>query len=214
MTLWETLRSLVRHWYIFLAAIVVAAVAGQAVLGAGGVYWSRVEVTFLVPTSADNPNSLRPTSSDLIMTAGVVAKMVNGSTVRNKMADPAATLVGEGVVDGWSVRLPDYGGQWSILYPRQVLDVQVSGPTREAVRDRHFALLARIDEALSTLQEAVPPGDRIMTLAVPEEPSIRHVSGQPLRSLAMVCLLSVAAALTASSLVESRRRRRNTAGRA
>lgn len=214
MTIWDALRSLVRRWYIPLIALAVALALSQAVMGASGAYWSRAEVTFLAPTSTDNPNALRPTSSDLVVTAAVVSKLVNGSTVRNRMADPAATIVGEGVFDGWAVQLPNYGGQWSRVYPRQVLDVQVSGPTRDVVRERHYELLSRIDQALSTLQAGVLPEDRITTVAIPQEPRIRYVSGSSGRAVVMVWLLCGAGALTATTLVESSiRKRRNPATR-
>lgn len=207
MTIWEVFRALLRRWYILLTATAVAGMLSYSVMGAKGVYWSRVEVTFLAPTSEVNPNVLRTTSSDLVVTAAVVAKLVNGNATWNKMADPATTIVGEGVASGWAVRLPDYGGQWSTVYSRQVLDVQVSGPTAEAVLEQNQALIVRIEEELSALQRGVPQRDRITTMIVPEEPGIRYLVGRPTRALVMVWLLCGAAALVATGLVELRARR-------
>ncbi|HMO10732.1 MAG TPA: hypothetical protein PKB06_04340 [Actinotalea sp.] len=123
MSIWDILQALVHRWYVVVAIGVVAAGVAYAAVSAGGVYWSRVEVTFIAPSSTVNPNSLAVTSSDLVITAGVVAKRINGNADRPVMADAATTLVGEGMLDGWAVRLPDYGGQWSTVYSRQVLDV-------------------------------------------------------------------------------------------
>ncbi len=208
MTIWEAFQALFRRWYILLIAAAVALGMSLAVTGAKGVYWSRVEVTFLAPTSETNPNALRTTSSDLVVTAAVVAKLVNGNRTWNKMADPAASIVGEGVDDGWAVRLPDYGGQWSTVYARQVLDVQVSGPTEQAVLERTHELTTEIDEKLAGLQKGVAQRDRITTMVVPQEAGVRYLGGSPMRALAMVWVLCGAAALTASSVVEWRARRR------
>jgi hypothetical protein len=207
MTIWDSMRALLRRWYISLIALVVAMATSLLMVNAKGVYWSNAEVTFLAPTSTLNPNALRTTSSDLITTAGIVARLINGNTTWNEMADPSATLVGEGVLDGWSVRLPDYGGQWSSVHSRQVLDVQVTGPTPEAVLERYQALVAQIDAELLGLQEGVPPRDRITTIKVPGEPEILYVGGSRPRALFMLWLLCGAAALTASSLIELRMRR-------
>lgn len=208
MTIWDILSSVMRRWYIILASIAVGLAASHAVIGAAGVYWSRAEVTFLAPASDVNPNALTTRSSDLIVTAGVVAKLVNGNITWNKLADPSATLVGEGVYDGWAVRLPDYGGQWSSVYSRAVLDVQVTGPDAETVRERQSALLVQIDQHLDELQEGVAPTDRITTTVVPAEPTVYYVSGRTTRALAMVWMLCGAAALATASLLETSKRRK------
>ena len=154
-----------------------------------------------------NPNTLKVRSSDLIITAGVVAKLVNGNVTWNKMADPAATIVGEGVRDGWAVRLPDYGGQWSRVYSRQVLDVQVAGPTAEAVRARQTELLSQIDAELAGIQNGVAESDRITTTVVPAVPAVYYFHGSKLRALAMIWVLSGAGALAAAVWLEHRARR-------
>lgn len=204
MTIWEALLALVRRWYIVLAALLVALVGSYGAVKAPGVYWSRAEVTFLAPASQVNPNTLKVRSSDLIITAGVVAKLVNGNITWNKMADPAATIVGEGVRDGWSVRLPDYGGQWSRVYSRQVLDVQVAGPTEEAVRARQTELLNQIDAELAGLQTGVAESDRITTTVVPAVPAIYYFHGSKLRALAMTWVLTGAGALAVAVWLEHR----------
>jgi len=210
VTIWEALLALVRRWYIVLAALLVALIGSYGAVKAPGVYWSRAEVTFLAPASTVNPNTLKVRSSDLIITAGVVAKLVNGNLTWNKMADPAATIVGEGVRDGWSVRLPDYGGQWSRVYSRQVLDVQVAGPTAEAVRERQTELLDRIDAELAGLQKGVAQSDRITTTVVPAVPSVYYFHGSKVRALAMIWLLAGSGALATAVWLEHRARRRPT----
>ncbi|WP_372593085.1 hypothetical protein [Actinotalea sp.] len=208
MTIWDTLQALVRRWYVLLLALAVAAGGSYLAKQASGVYWSRAEVTFLAPSSAINPNTLKVRSSDLIITAGLVARQINGNAMWNKMADPAATIVGEGVLDGWAVRLPDYGGQWSTVYSRQVLDVQVVGPTIEDVRARQLELLDRIDAELAAFQEGVAASDLVTTEVVPAVPPVYYVGGSAMRAIAMICLLSGSGALALTVLLEHRARRR------
>lgn len=210
MTIWDLLQACGRRWYVVLVAGLVGLGSSYAAVGVTGVYWSHAEVTFLVPTSVINPNVLKTTTSDLIITAGVVAKRVNGNITWNQMADPAATIVGQGVLDGWSVRLPDHGGQWSTVYSRQVLDVQVSGPTAEIVRERQRALLERIDAELAVLQQGVYDSDKISTAVVPARAAIYYIHGSKVRALAMIWVLCGAAALAVVHAAEVRARSRAT----
>ena len=204
MTIWDAMQALWRRWYVPVCAVLIGLVASHVAITAPGVYWSRAEVTFLAPTSEVNPNALRTTSSDLIIAAGVVAKRINGNLVWNQMADPATTIVGEGVLDGWSVHLPNYGGQWSRVYSRQVLDVQVSGPTADLVRSRQGALIARIDAELAGLQAGVAASDRITTTVIPAVPSVYFLHGSRTRALAMIWVLCGAGVLAAVQILEQR----------
>ncbi|NTW42500.1 MAG: hypothetical protein HGA44_21935 [Cellulomonadaceae bacterium] len=206
MTIWDLLRASVKRWYVILVAVAVGLVASLAALDVPGVYWSRAEVTFLAPTSAINPNALKTTSTDLIVAAGAVARRVNGNITWNQMSDPAATIVGQGELDGWVVRLPDYGGQWSTVYSRQVLDVEVSGATPELVRERQRAVLSRIDEELDGLQAGVRASDLITTTVVPAEPSVYYIRGSAVRALAMIWILCAGGAFAAVHMLELRAR--------
>lgn len=205
MGIWDMLLALVRRWYVALLALVLALGASYVVKSHQSVYWSRAEVTFLAPASSVYPNSLTTTSTDLIDTASLIAKRINGNTVWNKLSDPAATIVGEGIYDGWAVHVPDYGGQWSRVFSRQVLDVQVSGPTEEAVRARQTVLLDQISAQLTELQTGVAPADRITATVVPDPPNVTEFRGSKVRSLAMIWLLAGSGAV--AGVVELERRR-------
>lgn len=205
MTIWDVLRALTRRWYVVLLAFAVATTASYAIRHQPGVYWSRAEVTFLAPTSANNPNSLQTTSTDLVITAGLVAKNINGNRTWNKVSDPSATIVGQGIYDGWIVRLPDEGGQWSRYYGRQVLDVEVSGPSEEAVRSQQAELFRRIDAALRSMQVGVAASDRITTTVVPATPNVYYMPGRRTMAIGMVWLLAGAIATALVVEIESRR---------
>lgn len=212
MTIWDALQALVRRWYVLLGAALIGLVASYVAVTAEGAYWSHAEVTFLAPTSAINPNALRTTSSDLIIAAGAVAKRVNGNATWNQMADPAATIVGQGILDGSQVKLPDHGGQWSRVYPRQVLDIQVSGPTADVVRARRAELIERIDVELAGLQEGVAPSDMVTTAVVPAAPSIIYMHGSKARALAMIWVLVGVGVLAAIQILEPRAARQPWTG--
>jgi hypothetical protein len=201
---------LVRRWYVAVIGVVCTSVLGALVFTHGGVYWSRNEIVFLAPSSRLYPNSLKTTSEDLIITAGIVAKRINGTHVLPKVASPDVTLVGRGVTDGYWVALPDTGGQWAPNFAEQLLDVQVVGPTEEVVRERQAELVQRIDDELEALQvdAGVEPVNRITTKLVPVTPSVRYVAGDRRRALLMTAVLGAGATLGVMVLLESRRRAR------
>ncbi|MCR2764191.1 hypothetical protein NQ152_11825 [Microbacterium sp. zg.B48] len=210
MTFWGLLRAVLRYWPIVVAGAVCTAAAGLAILSDEGVYSTRTEIVFLAPTSPSNPNALRTQSEDVIDMAGVVAKRLTGPGEVPKFAAPDVTLVGLGVRDGWSLRLPDTGGQWSSNFATQRLVLDIVGPTTEAVRERQDELLDRVQGELSALQSerGVADVNRITALAAPETTVIAHVGGSRPRALAMTLALGVGAILTGVLVLERRRLRR------
>lgn len=211
MTVWDLLSALARRWYVVIVAVGLGLAGSAAALEAPGVYWSRAEVTFLAPSSVAYPNTLPIRSADLVITAGMVARLINGNITWTETADPLATIVGQGVYDGWTVRLPDYGGQWTRQYPRQVLDIQVSGPSEEGVRQRQQELIDRIDAELAALQADVVVGDRITTTNLPESPPVYYFRGSRIRALAMIWLLTSVGVIATVLLLEHRARRARAA---
>lgn len=209
MALWELIRAALRSWPLVVAGAVVTLLVAYSTTLDDGVYWSRAQVVFLAPQSAAYPNTLRTTSEDIIITAGVVAKAVAGPDKVTKYASPDATLVGEGVRDGWSVRLPDTGGQWATHFAQQVLYVEVVGATPEEVDEQQSLLITRITEELHELQTGagVAPVNEITVTVAPESTVVHHVQGSSARSVGMTGVLGIAATCTLLGLVEARRRR-------
>jgi hypothetical protein len=144
------------------------------------------------------------------MTAGTVDQMIddrNGPVP----ADPTATLVGLGVRSGWSVTLPNRGGQYQNSFVDPYLDVQVVGPTRAQVHKTMARLINRIMAALTALQDAehVAPADRITAKVLPEPvPPVYFEHGSRIRALgASAAILITVAALAAAALSRLARRR-------
>jgi len=208
MTLWELLRACVRHWPVVLIGAVLTAGLGIAAAADDGVYFTRTQVIFLAPTSSLYPNALQTQSEDIIDTAGAVAKRITGPGEVLKFASPDVTLVGLGVRDGWSLRLPDTGGQWASNFASQRLVLDIVGPSRDDVGAKQDAIVSRIDDELDALQReaGVDPVDDITATTAPETTVIYHVGGSRPRVMAATALLGSGATIAAVVLLERRRR--------
>ncbi len=210
MTLWDLVRAALRRWPVLLAGAVATLGLVYTTTLDDGVYWSRTQVVFLAPTSKLYPNALRTTSEDLIITAGVVARAVSGPDKVTKYASPGATLVGEGTRDGWSIRLPDTGGQWAPNFSEQVLYVEVVAATAEEVAGRQDEIIAQIAHELDRLQRdagVVPVNDISVTVA-PESTVVHQVGGSTVRAAGMAGLLGASATFALIAALEARARRR------
>ncbi len=207
--MWDALAAFGRWWYVWVVGIVLTGAALLLVDSQLPVYFSRAQVQFFSPSSELYPNVLRVSSLDLVAAAGVVGKRVNGTDTLTKTASMDATLVGRGVRDGSSVMLPDNGGQWSVSYDTQALDVQVVARTPEEVRTRQAALFKEIDDQLAALQEEfeVPAADLITTEVVPASPPIVLVTGDRRRAQLMTVLLGVTITFLVVGELERHRRR-------
>lgn len=130
----------------------------------GSVYAARVQVWFIAPKSTNNPNGLQISPDSLVMTAGAVRRMVT-DTDPPRTSSPDVPLSGQGVRDGFSVTLPNSGGQWVNQFANPYLDVQAVGPTAAGVLATERRLVGEINTALSTLetQEHVAAVNQIRT---------------------------------------------------
>ncbi len=214
MTFWELVRALFRNWPIVLVGGVLTVGSGLIAISTPGVHFTRVELIFLAPTSPPNPNALRTQSEGIIVTAGIVAKRVSGPGKVSKFASPDVTLVGLGKRDGWSLRLPDTGGQWASNFATQRLILEVVGPDDAAVRTVQGELIGRVEDELSALQDerGVAPANRISTMPAPQTTPIFAVRGARPRALALTALLGGGATIAAVLVAERWRRRRAASG--
>jgi hypothetical protein len=210
MTIWELIRVLARHWPIVVVGCLCTAGIGLAAISDEGVYFTRTNLVFHAPTSNLNPNALRTQSESIIDTAGLVAKRVSGPGKVTKFASPEVTLVGLGLRDGWSLRLPDTGGQWASNFANQMLVLDVVGPSAEVVRDRQEELIQRAQQELFQLQRdaGVDPANDITAIPAPDSSVIYHFQGHRSRVLGMTAVLGVGVTISVVLAVDGRRRRR------
>lgn len=216
VSFWDILAALPRRWYVVVLGLACTALAVFAVDQRPVVYTSRATVFLVAPVTAESPNALQPSLDSLVMTAGVIAKELNGTTAPRKLASMDATIVGRGIWDGVLIQLPDNGGQWSANYNSQTLDVQVAAATPELVRERQSAAFALIDGTLRQLQGrfGVPVSARITTEHAPAVPPVVKLDGRRSRALAMVGVLGASGTLAGVYAAEAiaaavRRRRRS-----
>jgi len=204
MTAADVLAAARRRWYVLVAGVLAVAMLCFEAQHSEGVFWTQVDVVFLVPQSAHNPNSLEVTSQSLISTAGVVALRVNDGKAASALSSSSVSLVGEGIREGHSVRLPNAGGQWADNYTRPVLDVQVVGSSRDEVHAQLDVLLGQIQSTLDELQISggADEFNRITTQYAPSSPVIFFIATQAKRAMVAIVLLGSLVTLAAIVVVD------------
>lgn len=215
MTVDQVFRTLWRRRALTLAGAVLTAAALIMVWSHQGVYSSQANVVFLAPSTAQKPNALVSTSTGLISMAGYVEQIVNAGVEKPATASNV-TLLGRGVRDGYSIELPDAGGQWSHNFEQALLNVQVTGPTEDVVRARLDRLVRSIRTTTQDLQTSAHVSAKriIRTDVTPTTPRVIHASGSRMRALGATLLLGVG--LTIGTVVSVDRlavRRRTAPGR-
>lgn len=216
MSFWDVLASFRRRWYVVVAGSVGIVLGLVGIQVAEPVYYSRVQVYFLAPSSEVNPNALRVRSLDLVAAAGVVAKTVNGTRTLTGTASPDVTLIGRGILDGSSVILPDNGGQWSVSFDTQALNVDVTASSPEAVRNRQAELIGDIEDALAALQrdQGVPAANLITTDILPAAPFVLPFGPERRRAQGVTLVLGIAGVMLAVGSIELASRQRQVRLRA
>jgi hypothetical protein len=213
MTLWDLLRSMIRLWPVVIVGALLTVAAAYFAAQDRSVYWTRTEVVFLAPSSTMYPNALETRSEDLVVTAGAVAKVVSGPAKHLKFTSPDAGVIGESIRQGWSVRLPDTGGQWAPNFVDQLLIVEVVGPDPTWVTTQKDELVDRIRTTLAAMQKAqgVAPVNTITTTAAPAETVVYPVTGSRMRAFVMTGVLGAGATLWLALVLSYRRARRLSA---
>lgn len=193
MTIWELIRVLLRYWPVVVVGALCTSAASFAALSDEGVYITRTEIVFLAPVSTRYPNALRTQSDDLIVTAGVIGKRSSGPARVTKFADPSVTPVGLGMREGWTLRLPDTGGQWATNFATQRLVLDVVGPSESAVQAQVSTVIQRVQHELHEMQRDanVDPINYIVALPAPEMPHSVQVKGNRTRVLGMTAALGI-----------------------
>jgi hypothetical protein len=148
-------------------------------------------------------------SESLIDLAGAVAKVVGSSTPVSAVSDSVA-LVGEGVRDGYQVRLPNSGGQWAVNFDRPLLDVQTAGPTPEGVTQTVDRLVREINQVLVQIQtDARASKDQFVTTTLnPATPPLFYSGVSKVRAVGGCLLLGISATFLMAEWVARRQKAR------
>jgi hypothetical protein len=171
-----------------------------------GVYWADVEVGFLPPASSVNPNILAISPSSLVITAGAVQKIVADSSIP-RVTDATTSLASQGLRHGWSVTLPNTGGQWASNFTDPFLLVQAVGSSPDEVTATVTMLARRINDALLTLerQAHVDKYNMITTqMSPPSGPQLNYQGGSRKRAAVATFVLGLGATVVVLGLVRRR----------
>ena len=213
MTVGGLLGVVGRRWPVLLLGLLLTLGVSYVTWRAPGVYWSSMKVYFLVPASIEQPNQIAPNNNAAIQFAGVIQTEVNGGVPPRLATSPDVTLVDQGIYDGWSVLLPDTGGQWADNFPEPTLVVQASGPTAEVVRNRMYGLLDEITRLVSAHEDEahVVAASRVDFTMSPSVVAVQYSNGHRSRAIAIILavgvIVSLAACVVADRVAGTRRRR-------
>jgi len=213
VTVEQLLDSMLTRWRVLLLGLLLTAVMCVVTWRAPGVYWATTKVYLLVPATSSRPNQLAPDDSVAIPLAGLIATEINDGVPLRRATSPDATLVDEGIYDGWAVFIPDSGGQWAHNFTESSLIVQASGATPEVVRSRMNELFDRITRLVAAHEDAaqVPLGSRVEFALSPSTVAVQYSNGHRSRALAIIMVLGVGLSLAVCRFVDrvagTRRRR-------
>jgi hypothetical protein len=148
----------------------------------------------------------------LVPFAALVEKRVNDDSASVNLVLSRGTLYGAGVKHGYSVTLPNTGGQWTKSFSRPVLAVQVVDSSAERVNEVLSAVIERIKEESAALQqEQDVHGALITTVTTPSSPEIIFGGGTQtdrVKGASAWLALSGAAAIAFAATVERQIARR------
>ncbi|WP_454295830.1 hypothetical protein [Salana multivorans] len=184
--------------------LLLTAIACYQAISGPPTYWTRTEVVFLTPSSAANPNSLRTRSEDVIITAGAVAKVINGATPPQKYASPEVNLIGTTTAtEAVSISLPDTGGQWAPHFTHQLLVVEAKAPSPERAEQLRDTAIEAIENTLDRMQReaGVASVNDMTAVESPESPVVVEVRPSRMRALAMTGLLGLWMTVVAATTV-------------
>ncbi|MEV7604330.1 hypothetical protein AB0N65_02690 [Paenarthrobacter sp. NPDC089322] len=173
MTSHTVLRILRRRWYAAVAVLLLGLAGLGVIRSLEPVYWAQVEVSFVAGNS--DPAYWIPGGdiAALVPFAALVERRVNDDSDSVNLVMSRGTLHGAGVKQGFSVTLPNAGGQWTKSFSRPVLVVQVVDSSAERVNQVLAGVIERINDETATLQEeGNVRSSLISTVTTPSSPEI------------------------------------------
>ncbi|MFI2562884.1 hypothetical protein [Paenarthrobacter sp. NPDC018779] len=184
MTAATFLGILLRRWYVVAIGLVLGLAALGAIRSSEPVFWTEADVTFLAPEREPAYWISGGSAMTLVDFADMVKRRVNQDSAAVDLVLTSGTLYGAGVQQGYSVTLPNNGGQWNKTFTQPVLKVQVVDSSAEKVNQVLANVLDRINDATVKLQaEAQVKGDLISTQTTPSKSEVVFGGGTPVTRL-------------------------------
>lgn len=212
MSFLDLISVLARRWLATTVCLGVTVVASLVVTTQSPVYWAQQEILFMLPQSDRNPNGYQGQTEALIATAGLIESDVSPGESSIQGVTDGVDLAGQGVRDGFSVRLPNSGGQWANNFDRAVLVLQVVGPDPGTTAAHLEVLRKKVTSALARRESisGVSAANRIRLTPNPTDPQVHAEPGRHFQALGASLLLggglSIAIVLTLERTLDARRR--------
>lgn len=212
MSVWDWMRECKRLWILIVVGIILtASLAIYSARTVTTVYWTQQTLVFLAPNDPVRPNALESTTESLIATAGLVERTANANKPETLSSSADIRMIDEGIYTGWTVRLPNSGGQWATNFDRPELILEAAGADPQAVLDTLKTARGLVQSSLDSIQEQarVGPENFIRIEPNPAEPAIALVSGNHTRAALVVTLIGAILTLSLVGLLTLRRHRAN-----
>ncbi|WP_104091149.1 hypothetical protein [Arthrobacter sp. GMC3] len=155
MTVDKLIQLCAKRWYVF---IVVLTCATAAIFGLNTnvrLYTAQVEFIMVSPGTSVNFGMADETRVSLVNFADIVVREFNDKTPTYSLSAPKASLFGNGIRDGISVRLADSGTQWSPSFGTPVITVQIISSSPDQVLAKLDEISTRIQDLTSKIQSDI-----------------------------------------------------------
>lgn len=188
MTFREVVLTMLRRWYVLVAALLCAVLLTLHFAQGQGSFTTRTSVDFTYP----NSTALDPYNGNgdksVIAFVAAVAQEVTGGDVAATYADISAPYYGAGIRQGVNVSLPNDGNQFIAIYRTARIDIQIVGPSYEWVQAKQQDIVAEVSRVAETLQSqaGVSPRDRMVPTVEPLSLLISSVN--PARSTVILAV--------------------------
>lgn len=190
-------RTLFRRWYLVLAVILCMLPVLYSATISTGVYYARAEFLFLPPPSKVGGNVLHSEAVTTVMYAAIVERRFNGNDGGQPLRTTDAPLYSTGLRNGYSVFLPNSGGQWQMSFGDPKLVIEVVAEDGGTVEKEMSRITGELQKLSSDPQQSigVTPEALITTELSPAQPVAMHVGIRRSRALAALAGLTIALAL-------------------
>lgn len=190
-------HTLLRRWYIVAAVVLCMLPVLYSSTVSTGVYYSRAQVMFLPPPSKVGGNALKSEAVTTVMYAAIVERRFNGNDGQQKLRTTDAPLYATGLRNGYSVFLPNSGGQWQMSFDDPEIVVEVVSENQANAISEMTRITEKLRDIASEQQETigVQPEALIATELSPAQPVAMYVGVRKSRELAALLVLAAAAAI-------------------
>ena len=175
------IRIMISRWYVVASCLVLVAGIGASLSQSSRTYWTETEVYFVRPGGASVGSFDDGLAPSLIDFAGVVRSRVVSGGNASELPSSNVTLYGSGILNGYSVTLPNTGSQWAVSYSKPVLSIQVSGISRQEVSRTLQEVIDNIQRTAFELQSesGAGPESFIAVATSAGLPEVQDVSSSP-----------------------------------